>query len=362
MEVTHLIENIVNHIDAGLFLRDVSTQKSIYYSPGFFKIWEVEESEWKKQGNSFLNFVHPEDKPTVEKNHQAFINSDTPKNEEYRIITQGGKEKWVWVRTFPVYNAQGDLYCQAGIIEDITYKKTVEKDLTSLTKSKDEILRILSHDLRSPLQSILGLTQLLEMETHNLENQDLTKYIQLIKESCNFANNLMADLLDTHSLEEGKGELNLSNTSLSKLLTEACHMFEQQAMKKNISLNLIIDDAAHDSELALDATKIVQALNNLLSNAIKFTARDGQVTVTLKDTAEYAIVCVQDSGIGIPADKIPFLFDKFTKARRAGTSGEKTTGLGMSITKHIIDRHKGEISVESKVNEGTRFSIKLFKS
>ncbi|WP_299463311.1 PAS domain-containing sensor histidine kinase [uncultured Microscilla sp.] len=360
MEVTHLIENIVNHIDAGLFLRDVSTKEAIYYSPGFFKIWEVEEVDWNEQTDSFLNFVHPDDKAQVETNHYKFMKSDTRRNEEYRIITPKNNEKWVWVRTFPVYNTQGDLYCQAGIIEDITYKKTVEKDLTSLTKSKDEMLRMLSHDLRSPLQSILGLTQLLEMETHSLNNQDLSKYIQLIKESCNFANNLMADLLDTHSLEEGKGELNLSETKLSKLLTESCHMFEQQAIKKNISLNLIID-AAHDSEMKLDATKIIQAVNNLLSNAIKFTARHGQVTVTLNDTSDYATICVKDSGIGIPTDKIPFLFDKFTKARRAGTSGEKTTGLGMSITKNIIDQHKGEISVESKVNEGTSFIIKLFK-
>ena len=360
MEVTHLIENIVNHIDAGLFLRDVSTQKSIYYSPGVFKICEIDENEWDEQKDSFLNFVHPDDKTQVLANHQELIHSNTRKDEEYRIITKKNKEKWVWVRTFPVFNTEGNLYCHAGIIEDITYKKTVEKDLMSITQSKDEILRILSHDLRSPLQSILGLTQLLEMETGNLGNEDLTKYIQLIRESCNFANNLMVDLLDTHSLEEGRDELNLTDTRLGKLLTEACHMFEQQAAKKNIALNLVID-AAHDIEIKLDATKIIQAFNNLLSNAIKFTAHNGSVTVTLKNEADFATVCVQDSGIGIPADKIPYLFDKFTKARRAGTSGEKTTGLGMSITKHIVEQHQGEIYVESKVNEGSAFTIKLFK-
>lgn len=360
MEVTHLIENIVNHIDAGLFLRDVSTKKSIYYSPGFFKIYEIDENEWNEEKDSFLNFVHPDDETWVLTSYQEVINSNTRKNEEYRIITRKNNEKWVWVRTFPVFNAAGELYCHAGIIEDITYKKTVEKDLMSITQSKDEILRILSHDLRSPLQSILGLTQLLEMETGNLGNEDLTKYIQLIRESCNFANNLMADLLDTHSLEEGKDELNMSDAKLGKLLTEACHMFEQQAAKKNIALNLVID-AAEDIEMRLDATKIIQVFNNLLSNAIKFTARNGSVTVTMKNDVNFATVCVQDSGIGIPADKIPYLFDKFTKARRAGTSGEKTTGLGMSITKHIIEQHQGEIAVESKVNEGSTFTIKLFK-
>lgn len=360
MEVAHLIENIVNHINAGLFLREVSTKEPIYYSPGFFKLWEISPEEWKEEQGYFLNFVHPADKARIQANHLTFLNTQVRKDEEYRIITPKGNEKWVWVRTLPIYNEQGTLHCHAGIIEDITYKKTVERNLTSITQSKDEILRILSHDLRSPLQSILGLTQLLEMETHSLGNQDLNKYIQMIRESCNFASNLMADLLDTHSLAEGNEELNLSLVNLGNLLVETCRMFEQQADKKEILLNLKIE-TDQSIEMQLDAIKITQAINNILSNAIKFTASKGSVAVKLADYPDFATISVQDTGIGIPSDKLPYLFDKFTKARRAGTSGEKTTGLGMSITKQIIDQHRGEISVQSEVNEGTLFTVKLFK-
>mgnify|MGYP001027866906 CR=1 FL=1 len=238
MEVIHLIENIVNHIDAGLFLRELSDSKPIYYSPGFYKIFETDKESWNEEDGFFLNLVHPDDKPRIEANHLKFLKDQTRKDEEYRIITQNGTEKWIWVRTFPMYNQKQELYCHAGIIEDITYKKKVEQNLTSITQSKDEILRILSHDLRSPLQSILGLTQLLEMEVEGLNNESLNQYIQLIRDSCNFANNLMADLLDTHSLEEGNEELNLTPVKLSDLLTEVCQMFQQQASKKEIVVDL----------------------------------------------------------------------------------------------------------------------------
>ncbi len=237
---------------------------------------------------------------------------------------------------------------------------TNEQNLTSITQSKDEILRILSHDLRSPLQSVLGLTQLLEMEVDGLNNANINQYIQLIRESCNFANNLMADLLDTHSLEEGNEQLHLVPVKLADLLTDVCQMFRQQAQKKEIEIDLSAEKA-QDLQIELDATKVTQAFNNILSNAIKFTPNRGKVQVTLEDQPNCAQIQVTDTGIGIPEDKIPVLFDKFTKARRAGTSGEKTTGLGMSITKQIIDQHDGEIAVNSKVNEGTTFTIKFFK-
>ncbi|OJJ15074.1 hypothetical protein BKI52_40115 [marine bacterium AO1-C] len=359
MEILHLIENIVNHIDAGLFLREVSTSKPIFYNPGFYKIFDTDENGWQEDESFFLNFVHPEDKPQIAKNHQKFLADHIRKDEEYRIITIKNKEKWIWVRTFPMYK-DNELYCHAGIIEDITYRKVVEQNLTAITQSKDEILRILSHDLRSPLQSILGLTQLLEMEASNLDNENINQYIQLIRESCNFANNLMADLLDTHSLEEGNEELHLSPVKLAGLLAEVCHMFKQQANKKEIEIDLSTENA-EDLQIALDATKVTQAFNNILSNAIKFTPQKGKISVTLEDQTNYAQIHIEDTGIGIPEDKIPVLFDKFTKARRAGTSGEKTTGLGMSITKQIIDQHQGEISVESKVNEGTTFTVRFYK-
>ena len=359
MEIPRLIENIVNHIDAGLFLREVSTSKSIFYNPGFYKIFDIDPDNWEEEGSFFLNFVHPEDKARIAANHEKFLKDHIRKDEEYRIITNKNNVKWIWVRTFPMYQ-DNLLYCHAGIIEDITYQKTVEQNLTAITHSKDEILRILSHDLRSPLQSILGLTQLLEMESSNLGNNNINQYIQLIRESCNFASNLMADLLDTHSLEEGNEELHLSPVKLAGLLAEVCHMFQQQADKKEIEINLFTDKAK-DLQIALDATKVTQALNNILSNAIKFTPHNGKVKVTLEDQINCAQIHIKDTGIGIPEDKIPVLFDKFTKARRAGTSGEKTTGLGMSITKQIIDQHQGEISVESKVNEGTTFTVRFFK-
>jgi len=111
----------------------------------------------------------------------------------------------------------------------------------------------------------------------------------------------------------------------------------------------------------IDRDKFRRVLENLLSNAVKFTNEDGQVTITLKEEKGKAVLLVHDNGIGIPAELVATVFNKFTKAGRAGTGGEPTTGLGLYIVKQIIDKHKGKVWVESKENAGTTVFVELLQ-
>ena len=228
-------------------------------------------------------------------------------------------------------------------------------DLKRLGKLKDDLLSITSHDLRSPLNGILGFTDLV-MQDKSLSDRN-RDFLQNVMDSGDFLLNLINDILDLGRVQSESHELNMLPVSIMDLMESSLNTVRHMASPKGIELvtEILCDEPPLISG---DKNALIRIFNNLLSNAIKFTPKNGKVKQIIEETENNRLcISIIDTGIGIPAASIPFLFDKFSKASRPGTAGEKSTGLGLSITKELIERHDGSVEVTSEVEKGTCFKL-----
>ncbi|MCS7176691.1 MAG: ATP-binding protein [Candidatus Kapabacteria bacterium] len=234
--------------------------------------------------------------------------------------------------------------------------RQANEELQERNAEKDRIMSIISHDLRSPLGGIRGLAELLQGE--DAENPRVVReFAQLIGDTVNHLLSLVNDLLEVARIESGRLRLSASATDLRELVHSAVRVLDGLARSKEIALYVECPESPVIA--TVDAPKIAQVINNLLSNAIKFTPRGGRVILTLHQQAQGVKLVVEDTGIGIPPEHMPHLFEKLGPHQRPGTDGEKGTGLGMPIIKHLVELHGGSITVESTVGVGTRITVYL---
>lgn len=227
-------------------------------------------------------------------------------------------------------------------------------EMTKMAHLKTEMLGIVAHDLRSPINSVAALV---ELSNHsNASQKDREEYGSMILEACDEARNIIRDLILIVKGESSQG-LQLKEVNLNLFLSEIQqHWAHQVKDDKKILLTLPEDIITAQ----IDRDKMLRVFDNLIGNSIKFT-EDGAVIRLLlnKQDREHLRITVADNGIGVPEDMQPILFDRFTKAGRLGLKGEKSHGLGLNICKQIIEHHGGKISLDSTVGEGTSFHIRL---
>ena len=317
-------------------------------------------------GQSILEY------PVIKEDYEEaliFIDN-TNSSESIRFEKEFGDEHektYLDISCDPIINEDDKTIGTVVIAKDITKKKIVEKELKrknqklrNLIKSKDHILYIVSHDLKNPVNSIEALIGLLKIEL-NSHHSAVEPYFEKLYEAFHRAKQLIEELLEFAEMDDKSFELNKTETDLNQFMNKLIQSFNQAALGKNISLNLKII-GEEKIMVGIHPEKFIRVMENLLSNAIKFTDENGHVTITLKQSPENILIEIADDGIGIPKDFQRVIFDKFSKARRQGTKGEKSTGLGMSIVKQIVDLHKGNIWLTSKVNQGSTFYISLPKN
>ncbi len=229
-----------------------------------------------------------------------------------------------------------------------------EQRLKELNELKDQHLGIAAHDLRNPLSSIRGMSQMLvEME---LDKNTQSSFLQSIYRVSDQMLTLVDNLLDVAVIESGRFDLKITEENISRLVGERVELMAKNAERKEIRL---IADLQEVTDSLFDADRMRQVVDNLLSNAIKFSPSGSVVNVACGQTNRGLTVTVTDQGLGIPSDDIDRLFSTFEKLGVQPTGGEKSTGLGLSIVKSIVDAHGGEIEVDSEVGRGTTFIIHL---
>ena len=234
-------------------------------------------------------------------------------------------------------------------------KKNAE--LQRLNELKNQFLGMAAHDLRTPLGNIMSFAEFLEEETEGQLNDDHRKFLKLISTSAEFLLKMIEDLLDISKIESGKLVLNPEPTDLVELAEQNILFNNALASKKNISISL---SYSHKPvPVNIDKQKMDQVFSNLLSNAVKFSHPGNPVWVNISRLENKVRVEVTDQGIGLPAKFMEIIFQPFNKVSASGTAGEKSTGLGLSIVKKIIDGHNGKIEVESEEGKGSRFYFDL---
>ncbi len=231
---------------------------------------------------------------------------------------------------------------------------TVEQ-LERLDKLRDEFVAMATHDLKNPLNGIMGFSQILEREKSLSDRH--RQMIATIKDSSTLMLEIVNDILALSRLESQNDESVLTPLSLLPIIHIATASIQQTAFKKGVQIETI-DHCQCDAIIDGNRHNLQRVLNNLLSNAIKFTPAGGTVTISLRQNQNNQIILdVTDTGIGIPAESLPKLFEKFTKASRRGTDGEPGTGLGLAITKHLVEQQNGAIEVSSSAEQGSCFRL-----
>ncbi len=230
------------------------------------------------------------------------------------------------------------------------------------SKSKTTFLSNMSHDIRTPMNAIIGFTAL---ATTHLDNKEkVLDYLQKIQISSNHLLSLINDILDMSRIESGKSKLEEIETSLPVILHDLKNIVQADIRAKQLDFFIDTQDVVHEN-IICDKLRVSQALLNVLSNAMKYTPAGGTVSVRIKEIpsgkADYATFqfCVKDTGIGMSKEFAEHIFEPFERERTSTVSGVAGTGLGMTITKNVIDMMGGTISVESEEGKGSVFTIKL---
>jgi len=227
----------------------------------------------------------------------------------------------------------------------------------SLSRMKNEFIRMATHDLRNPLNVILGYASVLERLTVADEHRALMdEALQAINGNVEKMRKLVTDMLDLAQVETS-WQFKPTPVSLGGLLEKAVGNFHLIAEQKGIALTVALP--AGDSTVVVDANAITRVVDNLVVNALKYTPAGGHIAVRAKLRGQHAIIQVGDTGIGIPPEDMPHVFDAFYRVKQAGNPDVEGTGLGLSIVKAIVERHGGRIDVRSRAGVGSVFSVVL---
>jgi signal transduction histidine kinase/DNA-binding response OmpR family regulator len=235
-------------------------------------------------------------------------------------------------------------------LDEVKLKEREETD-----KMKSRFFANISHEFRTPLTLILGPTEKILSKSADDETQ---KQLSLVKRSANRLLGLINQLLDLSKLEEGKLELRTSKSNIVPFIKGLTMSFESIAERKDITLK--VKNSSDEIEMYFDKEKMTKIMTNLLSNAFKFTPRDGQITVSLTETNTNTVdIKIRDSGIGISEEELSKLFDRFYQVDSSFTREQEGTGIGLALTKELVELHRGIISVDSKLGSWTEFTVTL---
>lgn len=237
--------------------------------------------------------------------------------------------------------------------------KQRELELSELNKKKDDLVRMVSHDIKNPLTGIVGLANLLKIHP-DFPEKDKLEMLNVMEQSGKKLLDIVEKVLDNEANSKKINEANLSETNILELGERVISVNGPKAILKKIELGLVFESKV-DSAL-LDPVKMEIALNNLVSNALKFTPGQGSVKLVMESTEDALLFKVKDSGIGIPDTMIDKLFsrnDEKESFSKIGTDGEVGTGLGLDVVQNYVNIHNGKIWVESEENVGTTFFINI---
>lgn len=230
-------------------------------------------------------------------------------------------------------------------------------DLQRYRDTRQEFFANISHELRTPITYLEGYSQVLQQELYETV-EEKNKYLEIIHDEALRLQHLVEDLFDLSKMEEGKINLELDWVNMSDLTQQAVRKVELKAREKSLSLKY--HENGMMKKTRADKKRMEQIILNLLENAVRYTEK-GEINVSLTYTSSAILLVVEDSGIGIPKDEIPYIFERFYRVEKSRSRQYGGTGLGLSIVKKLVELQGGQITVTSEVDKGTRFEIRFIQ-
>jgi signal transduction histidine kinase len=237
--------------------------------------------------------------------------------------------------------------------------RRLTKELQQVLESKNKLFHILSHDLRSPFNGILAFSQALADEAETLSREEIQDFSQTVLNSAEQFMHLIDNLLQCTRFELGSLEYQPNTVTIDSVVGNVLTLLKGNAAQKKVNLVCETNPA---TEVFADSTMLHSIFQNLIGNAIKFTPSNGRVTVRAADLGSMIQVSVIDSGVGVPPEKLAHLFELMAGRSTDGTAGEKGTGLGLLLCKDLVEKHGGQLWVDSVVGQGASFHLTLPKA
>jgi signal transduction histidine kinase/CheY-like chemotaxis protein len=289
---------------------------------------------------------------------------------EYRIVRPDGTIRWVQGKGRVALDARGNVLGMSGVCTDVTERKLAEEERTQLlvreqaarteaeraNRLKDEFLATVSHELRTPLAAVLGWAQLLR--TASLDEVTRERALRVIEHNSKIQAKLIEDILDVSRIVSGKLLLNLQPVELPAVIEAAIETMRPAAGSKGVRIEAAIDPAA--GAVQGDSERLQQVVWNLLSNAVKFTPQGGRVEIRLERHGSQVEIRVSDTGEGIQAEFLPYVFDAFSQADASSSRKHGGLGLGLAIVRQVSELHGGTVHAHSDgPGTGATFTIRL---
>ncbi len=316
---------------------------------------------WREEeliNQNYTKFIHPDDRDNIIKlkemgfSKQKLVNRYRHKDGSYIWLDWNfkyNKEFGVVIGTAKNITEQVNIENQKKKLEEKVYLESV----------KNEFFANISHEFKTPLNIILGTTQLVrkKIDNNSLNIENLSKHIDTIKQNSYRLLRLVNNLIDISRIDIGYYNLQPSNYNIVSVVEDITLSVADYIEDKNI--NLIFDTDTEEVMTSCDPDKIERVILNLLSNAIKYTHDNGNIEVSLKSDTNNVSISVKDSGLGIPQDKLDIIFDRFGQANNLLTRRCEGSGIGLSLVKAIVEMHGGKIKVYSEVGKGTEFIFNI---
>lgn len=337
--------------------------------------WELLNPAWQKHlgwdaaaclGRNAARFIDSRDRAEAFRQWRTFLRGE--KNTfrgELRILDAAGRFRWMLVSARGLAGEQGELRGAIGTLTDITAAKIVEGELIAAraaaetaNKSKSEFLSTMSHELRTPLNAVIGLSESLIEVGPPFDAERTKRYLGIIHQSgCKLLGQIN-DIIDLARIEAGRTKPNFVSLDLGSVCAGATEVAQRDARLKPVALTLRRPEKP--VRVAADEKLIRQLVHNLISNAVKFTPANGSVVVEISALSEGGgRIAVQDTGIGIAAEKLANLFRPFTQGDASLTRHYTGTGLGLALVDRIALLHGGKVTVQSALGQGSTFTLTL---
>jgi PAS domain S-box-containing protein len=351
------------------------------WSDTIYDIFEISKNEFGASYEAFLETIHPGDRNMFIQTWQSSLKDHTPYMFEHRLLMKDGRIKWVNEECQTEYDQKGQPVHSVGIVQDITERKNIADDLAETSrrietlnvslqeriievqaanKAKSDFLSNVSHELRTPLTAIIGVSELLQKQYYGTLNKKQVEYVGDILDSSQHLLSLINEILDLTKIEAGRVTLELTKANVTKLIKESLLIVRESAFLNNITIKMAVKKEFANLTIRVDQKRFKQIMVNLLTNAIKFSPSGSTVGVEVDELKGNIVFIVSDTGIGIAPEYQEKIFDIFYQVQNGVVNKPAGVGLGLSITKHLVELHGGKLWVESEgEGKGSRFMFTI---
>lgn len=352
----------------GLWFWDIDDSR-IYSTPSFNELLGLPAYD-PVTFESFLAVVYPDDRPFVQRLFERLQAESIKYEEEFRVVRSDGAVDWISAEGKSIGDGDSAPGRMMGIVRNVTQQRRAAEELAKVydrekrardeaveaNRAKDFFLAFVSHELRSPLNAILGWSKILLTKT--VDEPTRRNALETIERSARLQTKLINDLVDSARVASGKLRLEFHPTNLCEIVRVAYQAQKPTAETHDLEFTFVSD--CDEIIVFGDAGRLQQVLTNLISNAIKFTPDGGKVSLEIKTTAETASVHVRDTGQGISPEALPNIFRQFSQGEVGRTRSNTGLGLGLSIVKILVNKHRGTVSASSEgLGKGSEFIVTL---